>query len=56
MIYTSKKECYEDVLVGLTTGLLQEEELRHLRKFYEELEHYECCQGIIEAYIDYQKL
>ena len=55
MIYTSKKECYEDILVGLTSGVIAEEDVRHLKKFYEEIEHYECCQGIIEAFVDYNK-
>ena len=55
MIYTSKRECYEDILVGLTSGVIAEEDVRHLKKFYEEIEHYECCQGIIEAFVDYNK-
>lgn len=56
MIYSSKEECYQDILVSLTTGLLVPDDIGLLRKFYEETEQYECCQGIIEAYIDYEKL
>ena len=56
MIYASKDECYQDILISLTTGLLVPNDISLLRKFYEETEQYECCQGIIEAYIDYEKL
>jgi hypothetical protein len=56
MIYASKEECYQDILISLTTGLLVPTDISLLRKFYEETEQYECCQGIIEAYIDYEKL
>lgn len=56
MIYTDKDECYKDILISLTTGVLAEEDLSVLRKYYEEIEHYECCQGIAEAYKDYKKL
>jgi len=56
MIYTSKDECYNDIFISLSTGVLLEEDLAILRRHYEELEHYECCQGIAEAYKDYQKL
>lgn len=55
MIYTTKEECYKDVLTSLMVGMLQEDEVRHLKEFYEEIEHYECCQGIIEAYIEYDR-
>jgi hypothetical protein len=56
MIYTSKEECYSDILLSLTTGLILEEDLGTLRMYYEDIEHYECCQGIAEAYRDYKKL
>lgn len=56
MIYASKDECYQDILMSLTTGLLVPTDISLLRQFYEETEQYECCQGIIEAYIDYEKL
>lgn len=56
MMYTTKDECYQDILISLTTGILYAEDLALLRRHYEELEHYECCQGIAEAYKDYQKL
>jgi len=56
MIYASKEECYQDILISLTTGLLVPTDISLLRQFYEETEQYECCQGILEAYIDYEKL
>jgi len=56
MIYTNKDECYQDVLISLTTGVIEEQDIAILREYYQDIEHYECCQGIIEAYVDYQKL
>lgn len=56
MIYTSKDECYQDILISLTQGILEVQDLNDLRRFYEEIEHYECCQGIAEAFVDYEKL
>lgn len=56
MIYSSKEECYQDILISLTSGILVAEDLALLRRHYEEIEHYECCQGIAEAYKDYQQL
>lgn len=56
MIYTSKDECYQDVLISLTSGILLPEDIATLRRYYQDIEHYECCQGIVEAYYDYEKL
>ena len=56
MIYTSKEECYQDILMSLSTGILVEQDIAMLKEFYQEIEHYECCQGIVEAYVDYKKL
>ncbi len=56
MMYADKDECYQDILMSLTTGLLVPEDIRLLKGFYEETEQYECCQGILEAYVDYKKL
>jgi len=56
MIYANKEECYQDILISLTSGLLEPEDIRLLKGFYEETEQYECCQGIIEAFVDYQKI
>ena len=36
-------------------GTVEVEDLRHLVEYYRELEHYECCAGIVEAYAQYQK-
>lgn len=55
MSYYSKSECYADVLMALSTGIIEETELHLLRKHYEETEQYECCQGLVAAYIDYKK-
>ena len=55
-MYTTKDECYQDVLISLTSGILLPEDLGTLRNYYEDIEHYECCQGIAEAYADYEKL
>jgi len=56
MKYTSKAECYNDILLSLLLGTLEEQDLRHLRKYYEEIEHFECCQGIAEAYIKFKQI
>jgi len=50
MIYIAKEECYRDALGFIRSGLISEHEISHLLDFYEENEHYECCQGILEAY------
>tara|TARA_B110000977_G_C10683865_1_gene340668 strand:- start:85 stop:294 length:210 start_codon:yes stop_codon:yes gene_type:complete len=55
MSYYSKTECYADVFMALTTGIVEETELYLLRQYYEDTEQYECCQGLVEAYIDYKK-
>lgn len=53
-MYYSKEECYSDCMVSLTLGIIEEKEIKGLVKYYESGEHYECCQGIIEAYKDYK--
>lgn len=55
MSYLSKRECYADIFMSLSTGIIRESELYLLRQFYEDTEQYECCQGLVEAYIDYKK-
>lgn len=55
MTYSSKKECYTDVYTSLCLGILDEREVRHLLEYYKDIEHYECCQGIVEAYADFKK-
>ena len=55
-MYISKKECYNDILLSLLLGTVQEQDIRHLRTYYEDIEHYECCQGIAEAYVKYLSL
>jgi hypothetical protein len=55
MSYLSKRECYTDIFMSLSTGIIGESELYLLRQFYEDTEQYECCQGLVEAYVDYKK-
>jgi len=55
MTYSSKKECYNDVLASLRLGILDKEEINHLLDYYRDIEHYECCQGIVDAYDSFKK-
>jgi len=55
MSYLTKEECYTDILMSLTVGIISENDLSILRYYYEQEENYECCQGLAEAYIDYKK-
>lgn len=55
MIYTSKEECYKDTLLSLELGIIQETDVRHLLTFYREIEHYECCQGVVDAFAKYNE-
>ena len=36
-------------------GILEEKDISHLLDYYKNLEHYECCQGIVEGYVDFKK-
>lgn len=54
-MYYTKEECYNDTLISLRFGTVEEEDLRHLVQYYRDLEHYECCAGIVEAYAQYKK-
>jgi len=49
-MYLPKEECYRDALAFLRSGWISEEELNRIIDFYLEYEHYECCQGILEAW------
>jgi hypothetical protein len=53
-MYYSKEECYSDCIVSLSLGIIDEIDIGGLIEYYECGEHYECCQGIIEAYKDYK--
>jgi len=53
-MYYSKEECYTDCMVSLSLGIIEESEIKGLIEYYESGEHYECCQGIVEAYKDYK--
>jgi|TARA_B100001057_G_scaffold499346_2_gene609640 hypothetical protein len=53
-MYYSRNECYKDIYLSLSLGLLSEEDIKDLIKYYEELEHYECCEGITSAYKDHK--
>jgi len=56
MIYASKEECYNDILLSLLLETVTEYGLKYLRTFYEGTEQYECCQGIAEAYVKYKEI
>jgi hypothetical protein len=55
MIYSSKEECYNDILISLELGIIQETDVRHLLEYYKEIEFYECCQGVVDAFVKYKK-
>lgn len=54
-MFYKKEECYADMYLSLTLGVIQEYDVALLVDYYKNLEHYECCQGIVEAYADYKK-
>lgn len=54
-MYYTKEECYNDTLISLRFGTVEVEDLRHLVQYYRDLEYYECCAGIVEAYAEYEK-
>jgi len=56
MSYLTKKECYDDVLKSLKLNIISYPDKQLLLKYYEEDEDYLCCQGVLEAYDDYEKL
>ena len=49
-MYLPKEECFRYALAFLRSGWISEKELNRLIDFYLEHEHYECCQGILEAW------
>lgn len=55
MIYSSKEECYNDILLSLELGIIQETDIRHLLEYYKEIEFYECCQGVVDAFVKYKE-
>jgi hypothetical protein len=55
MIYLDKQECYDDILHSLRLGVLLESDIRHLLNYYKESENYECCQGVLDAYVEFKK-
>ena len=56
MTYSSKEECYTDVYLSLTIGVLTEKDSEDLLHYYRDIEHYECCQGILEALKDFRDI
>lgn len=56
MSYLTKKECYDDVLKSLKLNIISYPDKQLLLKYYEDDEDYLCCQGVLEAYDDYEKL
>lgn len=55
MYYPSKRECYLDILMSLRVGVLHEIDLKSLMDYYREMEFYECCSGLAEAYAQFKK-
>jgi hypothetical protein len=53
-MYHSKEECFSDTLLSLRLGIIQEEELKDLLSYYRDYEHYECCAGVVEAYVEFK--
>jgi|14_taG_2_1085336.scaffolds.fasta_scaffold36700_2 hypothetical protein len=53
--YYTKEECFKDVLASLRANIIDEVELGMIMSYYEELEYYECCSGIKEAYEYYKQ-
>ena len=48
--YYTKEECFKDVLASLRANIIDDVELDMIMDYYEELEYYECCSGIKQAY------
>lgn len=54
-MYLDKQECFDDVLHSLRLGVLFEQDVRYLLEFYKETENYECCQGVVDAYVEFKR-
>tara|TARA_R110002020_G_scaffold313988_1_gene529301 strand:+ start:106 stop:294 length:189 start_codon:yes stop_codon:yes gene_type:complete len=54
-MYLDKQECFDDILHSLRLGVLHEKDIRYLLDFYKETENYECCQGVVDAYVEFKK-
>jgi len=54
-MYLDKKECFDDILHSLRLGILHEADIRYLLDFYKETENYECCQGVVDAYVEFKR-
>ena len=54
MTYSSKEECYRDIYLSLTMGIVSIEDTNDLLAYYRDIEHYECCQGILNALKDFR--
>ena len=54
-MYLDKKECFDDILHSLRLGVLHEADIRYLLDFYKETENYECCQGVVDAYVEFKR-
>lgn len=55
MLYYTKSECYTDTLLSLRLGIVSEEDLRYVLEYYKDIEHYECCAGVVGAYVEFKK-
>lgn len=55
-MYSSKEECYRDIYLSLTMGIVSVEDSKDLLAYYRDIEYYECCQGILNALKDYREI
>ncbi|MAO21147.1 MAG: hypothetical protein CMJ25_10390 [Phycisphaerae bacterium] len=55
MLYYTKSECYTDTLLSLRLGIVSEEDLRYVLEYYKDIEHYECCAGVVDAYVEFKR-
>jgi len=55
-MYSSRDECYRDIYLSLTMGIVSVEDSKDLLAYYRDIEYYECCQGILDALKDYRKI
>jgi len=55
-MYSSKEECYRDIYLSLTMGIVSIEDTKDLLAYYRDIEYYECCQGILNALKDFKEI
>jgi hypothetical protein len=55
-VYLSENECYSDALYCLEANISNINDVIFVLKYYENEEHYECCNGIIKAINEYKNI